>query len=133
MTDVDVVVAGSGAAGLTAALVAADSGAQTLVVEKSPLLGGATSVSGGTVWIPANDHAAKVGVEDSRADAERHMRAVSGDTIADDVLATLLDDGPELIRFLERETALRFEAYPAIGPTLDYRFHLDGARRGGPR
>jgi succinate dehydrogenase/fumarate reductase flavoprotein subunit len=127
----DIVVAGSGAAGLTAALVAADEGADVLVLERSPLVGGATAVSGGTIWIPANHHEPEVGVEDSRADAERYMRAVSGGAIDEDVLATLLDLGPEMVRFLEERTALRFEAYPPVGPTLDYRFQLDGARRGG--
>jgi 3-oxosteroid 1-dehydrogenase len=129
--EVDVVVAGSGAAGLTAALMAAEAGAEVLVLEKSPLVGGATSVSGGTIWIPANHRAPEVGVDDSRAEAERYMRAVADGAVADDVLATLLDAGPAMVRFLEQRTALRFEAYPPIGPTLDYRFHLDGAKHGG--
>ncbi|MFG1613251.1 FAD-dependent oxidoreductase [Nonomuraea wenchangensis] len=51
---VDVLVAGSGAAGLTAAIAAADRGLDALVVESTPRWGGTTSVSGGGLWMPAN-------------------------------------------------------------------------------
>src|SRR5262249_58608878 len=50
----DVVVAGSGAAGLTAALAAAVSGASVLLVERGERLGGTTALSGGRVWVPGN-------------------------------------------------------------------------------
>ena len=46
-TEVDVVVVGSGAAGLTAALTAADLGLSALVVEKAPRFGGSAGRSGG--------------------------------------------------------------------------------------
>jgi len=48
-------VIGSGAAGLTAALVAATEGARTLLCEKTDLIGGTSARSGGTLWIPASD------------------------------------------------------------------------------
>ena len=51
----DVVVAGSGAAGLTAALAAATEGADVLLVERAGQLGGTTALSGGRVWVPAGD------------------------------------------------------------------------------
>ena len=50
--EVDVVVIGSGAAGLCAAIVAHDRGLRTLVLEKTPLVGGTTAISGGAVWAP---------------------------------------------------------------------------------
>ena len=43
----DVVVVGSGAAGMVAALTAAHQGLSTLVVEKAPHYGGSTARSGG--------------------------------------------------------------------------------------
>ncbi len=52
----DVIVVGSGAAGMTAAMAAADNGLSVVVVEKVAHYGGSTARSGGGVWIP-NNHA----------------------------------------------------------------------------
>src|SRR6185369_2757253 len=65
----DVIVLGSGAAGLTAALSAAVAGATVAVYEKADLLGGTTALSGGTIWIPDNQPARRAGIADSRASA----------------------------------------------------------------
>jgi 3-oxosteroid 1-dehydrogenase len=54
MTTGQVIVAGSGASGLVAALAAAAGGADVLVLERSELLGGTTALGGGRVWVPAN-------------------------------------------------------------------------------
>ena len=62
---VDIVVIGSGGAGLTAALAAANKGLKVLVIEKSGKLGGNTSISGGQVWIPNNHHMLTAGIHDS--------------------------------------------------------------------
>ncbi|MGH8708219.1 MAG: FAD-dependent oxidoreductase, partial [Burkholderiales bacterium] len=64
-TEYDAIVVGAGAGGLTAACVAAAEGLKTLLVEKSPLVGGTTAVSGGMVWIPANPKMAAAGAQDS--------------------------------------------------------------------
>ncbi|HEY4278669.1 MAG TPA: FAD-dependent oxidoreductase [Conexibacter sp.] len=128
---VDAVVVGAGAAGLTAALVAADAGLRVTVLERTALVGGTSAVSGGTLWVPGNRHMAEVGVEDSRADALAYMRAVAGGRADEQVLATLVDRGPEMVEQLERRFGFAFEPYPPVGPTLDYRYHLDGARHGG--
>ena len=62
MQQVDVLVLGSGAAGLTAAHSARLAGASVLVLEKAEQVGGTTAWSGGQVWIPNNPHMAEVGV-----------------------------------------------------------------------
>src|SRR5918992_3995741 len=74
---VDVVVLGSGAAGLVAATLAHDGGADVLVFEKAPLIGGTTGVSGGMPWVPMNRHMAEVGQTDSRDDALTYIRRLT--------------------------------------------------------
>ena len=61
----DVIVVGSGAAGMVAALTAAHQGLSTLVVEKAPHYGGSTARSGGGVWIPNNEILERDGVQDT--------------------------------------------------------------------
>ena len=48
------VVVGSGAAGMTAAVTAATEGLETLVLEKTGFYGGTTALSAGVVWAPNN-------------------------------------------------------------------------------
>ena len=64
--EVDVVVLGTGGAGLTAALAAHDFGAgEVLILEKYGMIGGTSAMSGGMLWLPLNDQEAENGVEDS--------------------------------------------------------------------
>jgi 3-oxosteroid 1-dehydrogenase len=62
----DVVVLGTGAAGLTAALRAAADGAGVGLFEKADTVGGTSAWSGGTVWLPNNRHEVELGFSDSR-------------------------------------------------------------------
>ena len=66
MIETDVVVIGSGAAGLTAAITARELGLEALVVEKTELFGGTTAYSGGAPWIPCNHVMKQIGLDDSR-------------------------------------------------------------------
>lgn len=65
MIDHDMVILGSGAGGLMAALAGADHGLRTLVIEKRSILGGSTAISSGVVWLPNNALLAEAGVFDS--------------------------------------------------------------------
>ena len=69
----DVVVVGSGASGLVAALNAAKNGARVLILEKAPTVGGTSFRSGGACWVPNNHYLRAQGIEDSREDALRYM------------------------------------------------------------
>jgi succinate dehydrogenase/fumarate reductase flavoprotein subunit len=128
--DYDVAVLGSGAAGLTAALVAAVEGAKVAVFEKAELLGGTTALSGGTVWIPANRPAREAGVEDSREMGLAYLASLSLGMILPDLAEALVDGGPKFVDFLEEHTELRFElveGYP------DYHPERPGGLPGGGR
>lgn len=126
--DTDVIVAGSGAAGLTAALTAANLGLRVLLVEKAPVLGGTTVVSGGSVWAPANRPLAEAGGEDSRADGLHYLRRLALGRTDDDLLVRFVDTVNPMLDYVSAHTGLVFEANLAHP---DYQPDLPGARDGG--
>jgi len=69
----DLVIAGAGAGGLTTALLAADRGADVLVLEKGARAGGCMGKSGAAYWVPANSMMRRDGKSDDRAAAMRYM------------------------------------------------------------
>ena len=75
-SDVDVIVLGTGAAGLTAAITAHEHGATVAVFEKADQVGGTSAWSGGMVWMPANHVAAEAGVADSRDEGLTYLAAL---------------------------------------------------------
>ena len=70
---VDFVIVGSGAGGLVAAITAKLAGLRPLLLEKTPLIGGSSVMSGGVLWLPNNPLMKREGVVDSREDALRYM------------------------------------------------------------
>ena len=125
----DVVVLGTGAAGLVAALAAHDQGADVGLYEKGAVVGGTTALSGGIVWIPNNHHAAAAGLSDSRDDALAYLDSLSLGAIDPALAAALIDTGPEVVRWLEATTPLRLrvvKGYPDYHPE-----HPGGKPRGG--
>ena len=102
----DFVIAGSGGGGLVAALAGHDAGAEVLVLEKQPLIGGSTCMSGGIVWIPNNPLMQAEGVADSYADAMAHFEAVVGDVGACSSEArrhAFLTEGVAMTTFLQAQ------------------------------
>lgn len=126
----DVVVLGSGAAGLVAAIAAADSGASVALVEKSDLVGGTTSMSGGIIWMPVNHLQAAAGIADSREQALAYLDALSLGQIDSDMAATLVDTGPEALRYLAEHTPCSFHVIPNYP---DYHPEHPGGLPGGGR
>ena len=125
----DVVVVGSGAAGLAAATFAHDGGADVLVVEKADLVGGTTGVSGGMPWIPLNRHMADVGVEDSRDEALTYLRRLTlGREPDPELLEAYVDNAADVLAHLEAKTPLRMTAPPMFS---DYFADLPGGKPRG--
>lgn len=127
-TSFDVLVVGTGAAGMAAALTARKQGLSVLVVEKQPVFGGSTALSGGFLWVPCNPLARRAGISDSTEAARRYVRGEAGAHFDGRRVDAFLKYGPEMVDFFERETAVRF----ALGSAFpDYHAEADGASMGG--
>ncbi|MGX1163580.1 FAD binding domain-containing protein [Arthrobacter sp. SLBN-100] len=85
----DVVVAGTGAGGLAAAVIAASRGAKVLIVEKAPQVGGTTKKSFGFMWVPNNHFMQELGIADPRDAALRYMARLSRPSLYDPTHETL--------------------------------------------
>jgi 3-oxosteroid 1-dehydrogenase len=109
--DVDVLVFGAGMGGMTAALVAALEGLDVLLCEKTDQVGGTTSTSAGTVWIPGSSQAVRDGVPDNIDDARRFLAAEIGPR-AETVREAYLTAGPAALDYLEARTEVKFTAPP---------------------
>ncbi|WP_024804395.1 FAD-dependent oxidoreductase [Nocardia sp. BMG51109] len=126
--EVDVVVLGSGAPGLTAALTAAVHGASVAVVEKAATVGGTSAVSGGIIWIPAHDRSPDGPL--SVADALAYLRAQSLDSMDDELVDTFVRTGAAMVDFVEKHSGARFEIADGFP---DYKPELPGGRPSGGR
>ncbi|MFM0395774.1 FAD-dependent oxidoreductase [Paraburkholderia phytofirmans] len=123
----DVVVVGSGAGGMLAACRAADRGLSVVVIEKSEVYGGTSAVSGGGIWIPCNHHIAELGATDTREAARTYLDACTKGLTASDRLDVYLDVAPEMLRYVEANTPVRYESLPKYA---DYFQHLPGSMPG---
>jgi 3-oxosteroid 1-dehydrogenase len=119
--EVDVVVVGTGAAGLTAAITAAAEGQKTLVVESTPKWGGSTALSGGGAWMPTNPLMRKLGLDDSVEKALAYMDAIIGDVgpaSSPERRRAFVETVPEVVKALARQ-GVRWSAardYPDYYP-----------------
>jgi succinate dehydrogenase/fumarate reductase flavoprotein subunit len=107
--EVDLIVLGAGAGGMTAALTASLLGLEAAVIEKTAWVGGATAISAGSVWVP-NTHHAPPG-SDSLEQARLYLDAVVGGRLRPELREAFLSNGPEMVRFLEQRSEVRFRAY----------------------
>ncbi len=127
-SEVDVVVVGAGGAGMTAALAAASSGLETVLVEKSGYFGGSTARSGGGVWMPGNYALRAAGQADPIAESKTYLDSIVGDVVPKIRRDTYLDRGPEVLDFVRDHTPLRFMWVPDYA---DYLPEAPGGRAKG--
>jgi 3-oxosteroid 1-dehydrogenase len=124
----DVVVLGTAAAGLTAALRAAADGARVGLFEKADQVGGTTAWSGGVAWLPGNRHQREPGLEDSRDQVLTYLTALSHGLIDPALAAVFVDTAPEVVDWLEDSSPVVFETVRGLS---DYHPEHPGGRREG--
>lgn len=126
--DCDVLVIGSGAAGLSAAVTAAWHGQKVIVVEKDPVFGGATAWSGGWMWVPCNPLAQRAGIIEERAQPRTYLEHELGERFDAQMIDAFLEAAPNMVSFFERHTALQFADGNGIA---DIHGNTPGAGTGG--
>jgi succinate dehydrogenase/fumarate reductase flavoprotein subunit len=124
----DVLVAGSGAAGLSAAVTAGHHGLKVLVAEKEPRFGGTTARSGGWLWIPGTSLAKAWGIVEDPDQARTYLRHEAGNSFDAARVDAFLAAGPEAVDFFTTKTAVRFDM-PLTFP--DYHAEAPGGAQGG--
>jgi succinate dehydrogenase/fumarate reductase flavoprotein subunit len=104
----DLLVVGSGASGLAAAVTAAWHGLEVVVVEKDAVFGGATAWSGGWMWVPGNPLAKRAGIHEDPQQPRTYLRNELGNRYDPSRIDAFLDNCPGMVAFFEEHTALQF-------------------------
>lgn len=124
----DLLVVGSGASGLAAAVAVAWHGLKVIVVEKDDALGGASAWSGGWMWVPGNPLAQRAGIQEDPQQPRIYLRNQLGDRYDPELIDAFLDNGPRMVAFFEEHTNLKFVDGNAIP---DMHGNVPGAATGG--
>jgi succinate dehydrogenase/fumarate reductase flavoprotein subunit len=127
-TTFDVIVLGSGAAGMAAALTASVEGCRVLLIERSDRIGGSTAISGGAVWAPLNAQSAAAGHPDTVDKVWTYLQNTVGDAAPEAMQRAYINAGPGMVEWMHRHTQLRLVAR-TFSP--DYYPDRDGAAMGG--
>ncbi len=126
--EVDFLVFGSGAGGMTAALVAAQEGLKVLLCEKTAQLGGTTATSGGTIWVPGNSQSKKTPTPDKIDEARTYLDGEVGNLGGPELREAFFAAGAPALDYLEQHTEVKFKAN---SPYPDYHPDRPGGAQGG--
>lgn len=116
----DLLVIGSGAAGLATAVTAKKRGLDVVVLEKEPVFGGTTALSGGVLWVPMSPYGRKQNPADTREAVRTYMMQETGAFYDEAAVSAFIDNAPKMVEFFERETSVKFvpTLYPDYHPTV---------------
>jgi succinate dehydrogenase/fumarate reductase flavoprotein subunit len=128
MTECDLLVVGSGAAGLSGAVTAAYHGLKVIVAEKAPVLGGATAWSGGWLWAPLNPLSQADGIVEDLDAPRTYLKHALGEDYDEPRVEALLEHSRRMVAFFEKHTSLQFVSGTWIA---DIQGDLPGAGTGG--
>ncbi len=126
--EVDWLIAGSGAAGMTGAVAANQLGGTVLLVEKNLVYGGTTAKSGGVIWIPGNHRQPAAGISDSIEEGYTYLKGLIGDSVADARLRAYAQRAPEMLEFMMEHSHIHYTPLPNY---MDYYEHVPGYKQGG--
>ncbi|MEX3788055.1 FAD-dependent oxidoreductase [Paraburkholderia sp. BR14374] len=115
----DLVVVGSGAAGLATAITAGKRGLDVIVLEKEPVFGGTTALSGGVLWTPLSKYGRQQNPADTVERVREYMMSETGNNYDAAAVECFVENGPKMVEFFERETEMKFV------PTLYPDYHPD--------
>jgi 3-oxosteroid 1-dehydrogenase len=124
--EMDILVVGSGAGGLLAAVLAVSQHSRVLVIEKTAEFGGSSATSGGGIWIPNSHLAAAAGQQDSPEEAFQYIRSLSAPNVPDENIRAFVREAPQMLRWLEENTPVRYQSLPYP----DYHAELPGGKVG---
>ncbi|MEQ8483438.1 MAG: FAD-binding protein [Pseudomonadales bacterium] len=126
--ETDLLVVGSGAAGLTGAVVASIEGLEVLVIEKTECYGGTTAYSGGVAWIPNNHLMKAAGIADSPQDALSYLKHNVGNRVAPAKLENFVAYASVMAEYMTANSEVKFQM---MDDFPDYRPETPGGCKGG--
>jgi len=127
--EVDLVAVGSGLGAVTPAIVAHDLGAETVILEKAPKLGGVCAYGAGEVFVPANHKMGDHGLEDSLEAGRQYLEFLAAGFADAGLMDTLIGNVHEAVRYMEEKAGVR---WLSVKDLPDYYYpHAPGTKSGG--
>lgn len=124
----DLIVVGSGAGGMAAAITASIEGRSVLLLEKTDRIGGSTAISGGAIWAPLNSQSGPAGHPDTFDNAWTYLQNTVGDAADPEMQRTYLQAGAGMVDYFDKNTHVKLAAR-TFSP--DYYPDRPGAAMGG--